>query len=297
MRLLFLLFFLQHFYLKAQTFQSDKFGLSAGIVLNVGTHVNSIGLSVKTYYSDYFYQFNVGSSVTWNLKSYGERQKYWESRSYFGLVLLGGTRDNTIDFHVDGLNHQTNYTNGIAYNYLWYYDNAGTSQLSGAFALHLDKLSICFENDLFAGQGKDRFRTASLFFNYRYDLYKFGAGINLWTGETNGVPWEGIGEEGTPYGYKRLNTLPYGKTSHGIVCATASYYLGYGQFVNSKIGMDDEQIRHVIQNKIIHDLVFLPKSVKHNTPHYPRLNEEGMPIFDKSQKRKSKFYYQLGMND
>lgn len=296
MRLLFLISILINFSVHSQTFKSDKLGLSTSVVLNFGTHVNSIGLSLKGYYSDYFYQINIGSTFCWNINSYGNRRNFWESRSHFGVVFLGGKKDRIIDFQLDGLNQQTSYRNGIAYNYIWYFDNAGTSQLSGAFALHINKISVCFENDLFAGQGKDRFRTGHLFFSYQYKTFKFGSGIYLWTGETTGVEWEGIAMKNTPYGFKRLTNLPYGKTSHGILYGTAVYDLGYGQYTHLEVGVDDEQIRHIIQNKLIHDLIFLPKSVQHNTPHYPRLNEKGFPVFNKLEKRKSKFYFQAGAN-
>lgn len=296
MRLLFLISILINFSVLSQTFKSEKLGMFSGIVLNFGTHVNSIGLSLKGYYSDYFYQINIGSTFSWNINSYGNRRNFRESRSYLGVVFLGGKKDRIIDFQLDGLNQQTNYRNGLAYNYIWYYDNVGTSQLSGSFALHINKISICFENDLFAGQGKDRFRTGHLFFSYQYNSFKFGSGVYLWTGETSGVEWEGISMKDTPYGFKRLTNLKYGKTSHGILYGTAIYDFGYGQNSHIKTGLDDEQIRHIIQNKIIHDLIFLPKTLPHMTPHYPRLNEKGLPIFTKCEKRKSKLYLQLGLN-
>ena len=281
----------------SQTVQSDHFGASAGLILNFGTHVNSLGVSLKGYYTDHFYQLNVGSSITWNLKSYGGRKKYLESRSFLGAMLLGGLKDNLIDFQLDGLSHQTSFRNAIGYNYVWYRDNCGTSQRSGGFGFSIGKFSVLFENDLFAGQGKDRFRTGHLLFTYRYNNFKFGTGIYLWTGETNGWIWEKVATKNCPYGYKKLNELPYGKTSHGIVYGSLNYNLGYGQIAQFKTGIDSEQIRHIIQNKLIHDLIFLPKSVPHNTPHYPRLNQEGLPVFNKNEIRKSKLYIQAGMND
>lgn len=298
-RMRFLFFVLPFFVMNgfSQTVSFDHFGASAGLILNFGTHVNSIGFSVKGYYTDYFYQINTGSSITCNLTSYGSRKKYWESRSFIGGVLLGGRKDNTIDFQLDGLTHQTIYRNGIGYNYIWYFDNSGTSQLSGGFGLMINKLSILFENDLFAGQGKDRFRTGHILITYRNRESKFGTGVYLWTGETNGSTWEKIASKKNPYGYKKLSDLPYGKTSHGILYGSVNYNLGYGQTAYFKTGIDSEQIRHIVQNRLIHDLIFLPNSVKHNTPHYPRLNSEGLPVFNKKEIRKNKFYLQTGFNE
>jgi hypothetical protein len=54
-------------------------------------------------------------------------------------------------------------------------------------------------------------------------------------------------------------------------------------------------VRHVFQNKLFHDLPFLPKKYQNQTPHYPRLNTEGLPVFTKNEVRKDKFYFSLGM--
>jgi hypothetical protein len=61
------------------------------------------------------------------------------------------------------------------------------------------------------------------------------------------------------------------------------------------MGIDSEQVRHVFQNKLFHDLPFLPKKYQNQTPHYPRLNKEGLPVFTKNEVRKDKFYFSLGM--
>ncbi len=280
---------------QAQSFHSKHFGISIGLLVNLGTHVRSIGLVAKGYYTDHFYQVNGGTTVAWNGKSYGERKKYFESRNYFGLVFLGGKKDNTIDFQLDGVMHQTNYRNALGYSYIWYIDNAGTSQLSGAFGFQINKFSLLFENDIFAGQGKDRFRTGHIFSTYRYQNYKFGSGIYLWTGATNGVPI--LQNSKCPYGYKDLSSLPFGKTSHGILYASGILNTGYGQIIQAKIGYDSEQVRQILQNKLIHDLVFLPKRFPRNTPNYPRLNAEGFPVFEKKEMRKNKSFFQVSLNE
>ena len=295
-RILILFFFLSS-YGFSQTLKLNKIGISTGFVINFGSHVNSVGLTFKSYYTDYCYQLNVGSTITWNSKSYGNRRRYWENRTYLGVALLGGIKDNSIDFQLDGLSHQSVFRNSVSFNYLWYYDNVGTSQLSGGFGLSLNKLSIYFENDVFGGQANDRFRTGHLLAAYRYKDFKIGSGIYLWTGETDGTPWKKEFSKNCPNGYKDLSNLPYGKTSHGILYGSVLYTLPFGQNSFLKMGIDSEQIRHGIQNKLIHDLIFLPKKIERKTPHYPRLNEEGMPVFEKSKIRKSKLFYQIGANE
>ena len=281
----------------SQTLSTNNFGLSTGILLNFGSHVNSVGLSLRTYYSDYFFQLNTGSTVTRNIHSYGNRKKYWESRSYLGLILLGGVRNNTVDFQLDGLTHQTKFKNALAYNYIWYFDNVGTSQVSGGWSFHINKIGLYFENDIFGGQGKDRFRTGNILISYRYKEYKFGTGVYLWTGETNGSVWDKTFSKDCPNGFKCIDKLPFGKTSHGIWYSSAIYNLSYGQTAHLKIGIDSENIRNSVQNRFVHDLIFLPKSIERKTPHYPRLNEQGLPTFDKKNNRKNRLFIQTGINE
>ncbi len=281
----------------SQTFRATNFGLSTGLVLNFGTHVNSFGLFAKAYYTDYFYQLNIGTTQTWNLKSYGNRRRFWESRNYLGVVFLGGKKDNIIDFQLDGVLHQTGFRYAIGYNYLWYFDHSGTTQRSGGWGVNLNKVGLYFENDIFAGQGKDRFRTGHLMASFRYLNFKFATGAYLWTGETRGTPWVINYKTKCPYGYKDLSSLPFGKTSHGILYGSIFYSLPYGQSTCVKIGIDSDNVRNGIQNKLIHDLIFLPKSVEHKTPHYPCLNKDGFPVFEKSEVRKDKLFIQTGLNE
>lgn len=283
--------------LLGQTFSTKNFGASVGLTFNVGTHINNIGLNVNTYYTAYFYQVNIGESLTFNVSSYGGRTNFWESRSSLGLHLLAGKRNLSPDFQLNGLFHNTSYNYGLGFNYLIYKDNAGTSQLSGGWALHLKNTSLLFENDVFGGQSKDRFRTGHIAISYRYQSTKFISGIYIWTGETKNSRWEKVSTDKQPSGFRILEDLPYGRTSHGIAYAGVYYNLGYGQNVHFKLGVDSEHLRHAVQNRFTHDLLFLPKKIERKTPHYPRLDETGCPVFEKDSVRKNRFYFQQGLNE
>jgi len=263
----------------------------------MGTHVNNVGISVNTYYQAYFCQVNLGSTFTLNDYSYGSRKNFIESRSSLGLVLLAGKKELTPDFQLNGLLHNSTYNYGVSYNYVFYFDNAGTSQLSGGWGAHLKNLSILFENDVFGGQAKDRFRTGHFTVNYRYQDLKFTTGLYLWTGETANSVWQKVPLDQCPSGFRILEDLPYGRTSHGILYGGISMNLGLGQSGNFRVGWDSERVRHAVQNRFTHDLIFLPKSFKRNTPHYPRLDPNGCAVFDDSLIRKDKFYMQFGLNE
>ncbi len=283
-----------------QNYFREHFGATAGIAINLGSHVNAVGLNLKTYYTDYFFQINATSTIYFNGSSYGGRKRFVESRNAVGAVLLGGKKDMTPDFQLDGLNHQTNYNLGIGYNYVWYVDNAGTSQNSGGFGFHIKNVSIYHENDVFGGRAKDRFRTGHFYISYREKYFKLGMGFSLWTGETSGAKWEKIHLDKAPNGFKILEGLPYGKTSHGNFYGSFIYDLPYGQDIHLKVGVDSENTRHFVQNRLIHDMLLIPgynKISKRVTPHYPRLDESGCPVFNRKDTRKARPYLQFGMNE
>src|SRR5690554_5168722 len=84
---------------------------------------------------------------------------------------MGGRKFASPQLILDGLNHQSQNEFAVAYNYLWYFDNIGTSQRSGGWGVHIQQFSIYIENDLFAGSGRDRFRTSHASISYHDDLY------------------------------------------------------------------------------------------------------------------------------
>lgn len=274
----------------------SRFGLHTGIVLHIGSHVDAIGLQLNAFYKESFVQLNTGSTLNWNIKSYGNRCHFWEFRQAIGLHLMYGKKNLEPGFMVDPSFHNSNYNNSIGYQYIWYKDNIETSQRSGAWSIHLRYFSMLLENDVFAGQMKDRFRTGHLRFDYRYQQWVFNTGLNIWTGETAKSHWEKVKLEKCPSGFRILEDLPFGKTAHGLCYGGVIFNAGLGQTVHFKGGIDSEHVRHAFQNRLIHDLLFLPKNMERNTPHYPRLDENGCPVFLKAEVRKNRFYWQLGTN-
>ena len=296
MKYIFVSFYLLIFQLHAQEYSKTNFGVSTGLLFEFGSHVRSVGINLKSYYTDYFAQVNAGISIKYNIGSYGQRKNFWETRNTIGLVLLAGKKENSIDFLLDGLNHQSAYNYGIGFNYLFYIDNAGTSQLSGGWSIHLKKVAVYFENDVFGGEARDRFRSGHFVLSYRGSEFRFYSGIYIWTGETRGSIWHKESRKGSPNGYRSLFDLPYGKTSHGIAYGGLMLNALYGNQISLKMGYDSEEIRHFVQNRISHDLVLLPKRVKRNTPHYPRLGSDGGAVFRRRDRRRDCVYFQGGYN-
>lgn len=292
----FLLFFLIPSFLKAQPLSDLSFGLQAGLVIDIGSHVNEFGLELNTFGIYKMIQVNAGTRFSMVLKSFGNRKKFLEHRMNVGLMLLGGKRKTIPDQYFAGLIHNSAYNNALGYNYIWYFDNTGTSQRSGAFGLTIKNSSLFFENDVFGGQAKDRFRTGHLLYSFRRDFVRFNLGLNIWTGETSGTSWIKTTSKVCPYGFKNLSSLPFGKTSCGVLYAGIQYQLPFHQTIHWRMGYDSEEIRHAFQNRFTHDLIFLPKSFPRNTPHYPRLDANGNPVFESKMRRNDLYYIQFGLN-
>jgi len=221
----------------------------------------SVGFQAKGYIGFDYAQLNIGNAFAWKMYSLGRRRIFFENRAYGGLCLMVGADRSIIDFDLDGLAHQTNKDYSVAFYYLIYSDNVGSSQLSGAFGVYIKNVSVRFENDVFGGQARDRFRTGIVHIAYRTTENKFGLGLNLWTGETAGSFWEKlITTKNMPNGYRSLENLPYGKTSHGIAYVSVQHRLRNNNIVSIKLGVDSEHVRHFFQNRLIHDLIFCQRT-------------------------------------
>jgi hypothetical protein len=262
-------------------------------LIQIGSHQRAVGLELNGFAQYKFIQLNGASSFQFYNLGLGNRRNFIENRSAIGLVGFFGPENQSLDWQLSSWTKQAANDYAISYSSIWYFDNRKTSQRSGAFGLQVKKMSFYHENDAFAGIATDRFRTGNLLIQWSDSLFKIGAGLEIWTGETTGVPKQ-FKPEKYPKAYKDLSTLPFGKTSHGIIYSQVQYKTVVNQTLSCKMGIDSEEVRHIFQNKLFHDLPFLPKKYQNQTPHYPRLNSEGLPVFNKNEARKNSFYFSIG---
>jgi hypothetical protein len=280
----------------SQLFRDDFWGIQIGLTTNFGTHINQFGIKIQGYFNYEFIQLNAGNQFLINASNLANRQNYIENRINVGAVLLAGKRNSIPTFILDGLNHQTNYDYGLGYNYLWYLDNADSYQVSGGFGFHVKQFSLLVENDVFSGNGRDRFRTSFIQLNYHNELINIKLNTQLWTGETWGTELKNLKDESYPKGYKDLRNTLYGRTSHGILSVGIDYYLFYGNSLSAIIGIDHEYIRNGLQNRFSHDKPFIPKKWRKPNVHYPMLDKYGLPVHDKSKIKRGEFLFQFGLN-
>jgi hypothetical protein len=277
----------------AQHWLRTDFGAKFSLYLQFGTHEKAIGAGVNGFASIQNVQLNGSYSFRFMKKNLGSRCDFSEQRFGFGGVLRGGQEQNTINIDWDGALHQSKHPISLGYSYYWYIDPVGTSQHSGAWNLGIKRVDILFENDVFGGKGLDKYRTGALIISYRDSIQKASLGLKMWTGETNNSTWDKTPRAHQPSGYRDITQLPYGYLNHGIVFCGYHRQLFLNQNVGFKVGVDSEFARHIFQNRISHDLILLPKSVKRHTPHYPMLNEKGEIVFSKKEARKSLIYSQF----
>ncbi|MBI2257614.1 MAG: hypothetical protein HYU67_01805 [Flavobacteriia bacterium] len=265
--------------------------------VSLGTHQQSIGVKANIGLNYYFVQNNFSTSFRYVFNSYGKRSNFWENRTGVGIVVMGGKKENNLPYQISEIHHNTKYSYSLSYAYLWYFDQIGTSQRSGLWASQIKNVSIIFENDVFGGQARDRFRTGLLRFSYNQKDYSIFTKLIIWTGETKNSFWDKTPYPQSPFGYRSLENLPYGKTSHGIVSIGFQRHLNTFNQIQIESGLDSEEIRHFFQNKISHDLILFPAKMKRNTPHYPRLDKEGCAVFDKKERKKDRLFFQISVNE
>ena len=295
-KVIFLLFLFFGSFINAQK-SPIEFGGKLQLLVTIGSHQSNIGLGFNVYTGFKYAQINLGSKVRFFGNNYGKRNHMHEWRHEVGAVAMWGKQTNSIQFEYAGALHQQRTAYSLGYSYIWYFDNVSTSQRSGVWNLGLGHFDLLFENDVFGGQAKDRFRTGAVSLSYRDSLNKYAIGVILWTGETRNSVWNKTPMEKCPSGYRDLTPLPYGKLNHGILFGEYKRLIDYNQFFGLRIGRDSEQTRHLVQNRFAHDLLILPKSVERNTPHYPRLDSNGNNVFEKQLVRPATLYFSTFLND
>jgi len=297
MRMTLLLFLFVSCSAVAQQWQEAHWGVKFSVLIGIGTHQSSLGVSANTYGAIANAQINAGATYRFFARNLGDRCHFGEWRYTTGLVLMAGKTKNSVNMDWDGALHQSNKPYSLGYAYIWYFDKVGTSQRSGTWNIGINRVDIQFENDVFGGQAKDRFRTGNLVVSYRDSLHKLSVGLQMWTGETRHSVWDRTPREKMPSGYRDLTKLPYGNLNHGIFYIEYKQQMAFRQAAGLRVGVDSEQIRHIFQNRLSHDLVLIPKSIERNTPHYPRLDILGDIVFKKKDARPALPYYRVFLND
>ena len=160
--------------LHSQQIDSENFGLRFNVLFSIGSHQQNLGLQFSTFVKNKSFQVNGVYSLRFSLKNLGKRKNVLEHRFAPGLHLIYNGGPNRSEYLWNELRTLASNGYSLGYSYIWYFDNVKTSQRSGAFGLGLKDFQLSFENDIFGGQGKDRFRTAQFDLCYFQKLEAHG---------------------------------------------------------------------------------------------------------------------------
>ncbi len=275
-------------------------GITAGLTVTAGSHINRIGIFIQGYYVQSFAQINAGLKLYYNFKNLGPSKPSTELLSTVGLLIGFGKQEvKEENPFYSVLTNQTAYENSFAYSYNYYFNHIGTKQKTGTVRIQIEEYSMTFENDLFAKPLLDRFRTGAVLFEYNYDnRFLFGVSCVLWHGQMGKqIKTDSIKQ--FPNGYMDTTGGKFTNYSHGILNFQCATTLPYKQIAEIRAGIDAEKIRNTVQNKIIHDLAFIPKRwYKRINSHVPMLDRQGNQyLFREDQKiKKSRAYVQTALN-
>jgi hypothetical protein len=281
--------------------QKPNFGWSAGLSFSVGNKIQRIGLRSSAFLTYGFAQVNATTNVYYNFKTIATALKTPEFQLGVGGNFGFGRRDSSLNHFVSLTDNNTDYFYSVGYSYRLYLDNIKTSQAGGILSVNIENFTFATHNDLFGfGKGwRDRFRTAALLLQYRYLDTKAGINMTLWTGDYIGCEIVNDGDYPSRFGYKKNDKAIYGHSMASLLSVQIEQFLPYNQIARLNIGMDNEKVRHAIQNKLIHDQYYINrKFIKRPQKHYPMLDKEGgQYTFKEGQSiRPASFYFNIGLN-
>jgi hypothetical protein len=276
----------------AQQFRETNAGINIGIVTAIGTKFDRFGVSVNGYYAKNNFQVNGGLRFYFNFKNIGPDKQYFEAVSSLGIVYGYGQSTSDTSLFFNPVGNQTFKQNSFGYAFNYYINSINSSQQTGTISIQVNSFSFIAENDIFARPKLDRFRTGAFLIQYQRSDFALGLNTTLFTGEMG----QKVRDEGYPYSHLYKNNVAgtYTKSSDGLLSLQGQFVTEYYQQIQGNIGIDSERVRHVVQNRLIHDMIFLPKKWrKQNAAHIPMLDENnGQYLFRENQNvQKLKFYF------
>lgn len=278
----------------AQLEQEQNFGFNVGFISSFGTHTQRFGVVVQGYAVYQFAQVNASVRLYDNFKDLGPKGEHPEINMAFGACFGYGKKTKELNAFVSSVSNQTGYLNSVAYSYNIWLNTIKTSQVTGIVALQFNRFTLITENDLLAKPVLDRFRTGAVLLQYQYKQFQYAINCTMWTGKMGDIVRN---DSLYPHvGYLNTDGGVYTNLSHGILSAQVKYGDEFGQYYQVNAGIDAEQVRHTFQNKIIHDMPFIPKKWnKANNVHVPMIDVEGNQyLYRPNQKiRKPKPYFNL----
>jgi hypothetical protein len=271
----------------------SNYGFRVGLVIAYGTHFQRLGLNFNFYASYRSFQATTELRLYRNFRNLGPGGAYQELVISQAIVYGYGKNVSILNPFVTTVSNQTQLDHSIAYSFNAYFNRIGTKQQTGSLALQFNSFTFICENDILARPQLDRFRTGAFLFMYQYkDLHQFALNCSMWTGQM-GKRVEPNSGESVSHCYMDSTGGKFTNCSHGLLSLQFKTMLPYQQSVQANAGIDAEQVRNVVQNKLIHDMVLLPEKWRpHNNCHIPMLDKNGTAFLNKENQtiRPAKVY-------
>lgn len=273
--------------LSQNTFSASSAGVNISLSLAWGTHFRRAGVAIQAYYINKGFQANSCVRAYYSFKSPGPLKLYPELVLSQGIVYAFGPERMYFNPFFSSVSNQTPYEHSIGYSYNAWFNTARTTQQTGIVALTFSGASLIAENDILGAPTLDRFRTGAFLLQYQYrDIYQAAISCALWTGQFGHK--KDISVLSRFYNNCYMDTVGgrYTEISHGLLSLQVKYYAGYGHDIQGNAGVDAEQVRDFIQNRIIHNMAFIPdKWQRTKNCHIPMLDENGhIFLFEEGQK-------------
>jgi hypothetical protein len=272
--------------------------VNIGLNAAFGTHFKRIGIKASYSYVYGHFQANTEARAYFSFRSPGPRAKYPELVLSQGFVGSFGNEAAANRFF-SSVSNQTAYNNSIGYSYNLYFNTIGTTQQTGIISVQVASFNLITENDILARPTLDRFRTAAMLLQYTFEeRIQAGVACVLWTGQM-GHKREINNPHFSAGCYMDSTGGRHTQVSHGLLSAYGKYDAGYGQTVQLNAGIDAEEVRNVIQNKLMHDMLLGKKTMQRKPNcHILMLDQNGGPFLylEGQQIRRKKMFLNLFSN-
>ncbi len=286
-------------------------GYKVGISYSLGAPVHRLGMQLGLFMANKHAQIQSMGQVFYCFRNYGPKIPRLEAQFSLGAQVAFGNTFYRIPSTVllSEISNMTDRQYAIGYGLKYYWDQIGTTQTSGLISIRSGNLFVATENDGLIFKAWDRYRTGGFVVGYdinndyqfAFAAQRLALNLLLYTASAQDERVRKIKDNRYPsrFGYLKMDNALYGKSSHGILSLSWQGNLGPTQHGFIEIGIDDERIRNLVQNKFIHDMPFLPKSwLKTKNAHIPMKSKTGRPyLYNEGQEvRPSKFVWGVGLN-
>ena len=285
--------------------QIDPWRINIQANMNFGFPENNVGFSlIGEYRTSSNIELVLAYNLMYHFRNFGPDINHFEHSIISSVHYVWGDR---IDLDDNDLSHikfldSRRFRNSAGYTWQRFFNGIGTSQNVGTFHMRFNKTLSQFSNDVFANtNGKDRYRTGGFAFGFYEDRTLFMSKLLIWAGDSHCKEMRKVRDSNYParWGYRDITNCNYGRLSHGILSFGITRDIGYGQSIGVQMGTDSEHIRDFVQNKIFHDLYFIPRFMnKTRNLHLPMKTIKGDNyLFEKDQKvRPRRFVWQFSLN-